>query len=129
MALSEPSTTNQLAESINAILKDIIENKGEDAALTAIVTDFPVVANPVLYQLTKWAIELVAPYFYDFSAEIATKIIIDIQTLDEQSLIRKSLSNLNDAINTGDQNAINKAEDDADTAWGNLIHYDGSATP
>ncbi len=126
--MSDPTTTNKLASTVNEILKGLIEGAGESAIETAAIASQPWLGLPIIKQLFSYAVGWIAKYFYQQAAITATKIIIDVQIKMETSQTYGAFQNLQMAIASGDQVAITKASEDLDKAYGSLIHYDGSAS-
>lgn len=129
-----PQTENRFATIVNRILKSVIEGAGEaeiEALIFALAPEF--FAIPFIGWLAQTVIKFfVGKYghiFYEIAAKTAAKIIVDIQADQESSKTKEKAGKLQDAIEKGDQSAIDKADQDLEDAWGNLIHMDGSAPP
>lgn len=125
--MSTPSTTNQAATVVNNILQNIIEGSGVSVVEAAILIDVPWLGLPIIKQVFEYFLNFVASYIYVDAANTATKIVIDIQVNAEESVVISNFQELQQAIASGDQNAISKASSDLDSAYGSIIHSDGSA--
>jgi hypothetical protein len=124
---SSPTTTNQAASVVNDVLKAIIEGAGVPEVEAAILLQAPWLGLPFIKQFFEWGLNWVASYFYVSAANAATKIVIDVQVNMEQSNVIQSFQNLQMAIASGDQKAIEQASLDLDKSYGALIHSDGAA--
>lgn len=125
--MADPTTNNKAAGVINDILKNIVEGTSVDAIEAAVIIEVPWLGLPFIKQLFEFILSKVASYFYISAANAATKIVIDVQVNLEKSSVISSFQNLQMAVASGDKDAIDKASDDLDKVYGNLIHYDGSA--
>jgi hypothetical protein len=131
--MSDPTTVNKAAEIVSKLLEEIF-SKGEDAVIALILADTAqVVAIPVVGFLWTQVVRAVVPYlgtyFYKQTAIGATKVIIDVQVDGEVSDVKNRFENLQMAVASGDQSAINLASKQLDEAYGSLIHSDGSYSP
>lgn len=131
--MSDPTTVNKTASIVAGILEQLASG-AEDVVIAMILADTAeVVAIPVIGQLwtaiVKLAVNRLGQYFYVNTANIATKIIIDIQVSGEASSANEAFQNLQMAVASGDKNAIKTASDDMDKAYGDLVHDDGSFSP
>lgn len=124
---AEPTTTDQVASAVNDVLKSIIEGAGVTAVEVSVIADVPWLGLPVIKQIFEYFLNLVASYFYVDAANAATKLVIDVQVNLEESKVLNSFQELQQAVASGDQNAIAKASGDLDSAYGSIIHSDGSA--
>ena len=119
-----PQTDNKLASAVASVLKDLIESAAEDVAVTAIVTDYPWVPKPI----AQYFVGLAAKYMYRGAAEVSTRIIIDMQTDQENADVKQAMAALKDAIAKGDQGEIAAQSYRVHNAWARLIHWDGSVS-
>lgn len=131
---SPPRTVNPYAAAVNRILSALIEGAGEGAVETAIYAATPWLSSiPVVSWIwKKIVVHYVAKYghfFYEVAAKLSAKIITHYQANSENSDVKQSGAKLQDAIASGDKDAISKAEQEMEDAWGNLIHMDGAAPP
>ncbi len=126
--MSAPTTTNTLAGMVNSAISEAM-SLGTDAVEAAIIADVPVLGYPGLKQILEWGLSLVEGYFYSQAANAATKLVIDLQVGSEISTVNLAFTNAQQAVASGDPQAIQKASSDLDTAFGNLVHSDGSASP
>jgi len=127
--MADPTTTNQVASVINQILKALIEDTGEGVAETALIAQYPWLGLPFIKQIFEFILSKVSAFFYQAAANLATTIVVDVQTNLEASNANQAFQNLTMAVASGDQAAIQKASDDLSMAYGSLIHYDGAAPP
>lgn len=126
--MANPTTDNKLADFINGIINALIVG-GEAAAEAYIISlDPTILAIPVVKVLIEGGLKYIGGFVYAYLARGATNLVIDIQTNGEQSKAVIAATALQMAIASGDQNVIKKAAQDASTAYGNLIHWDGSTT-
>jgi hypothetical protein len=124
-----PTTNNAAATVANDVLHGLIFDVAVSAAEAAIVAEAPFMANPVLQFIEDEVIKYVAGKIYEALAKGATFAIIDAQTSAEAAAANAATSALKSALTTGDQNAIDKATQDFTSAFGKLVHLDGSASP
>lgn len=127
--MSEPTTVNKTANIVNQILNGLISEAGADAVKAALIVEFPWLGLPFIKQLFSFIVDKVAAIIYKQAAFAATKIIIDMQVNAEVGGVNDAFDNLTMAVASGDQIAIDKASANLSTAYGDLIHYDGSASP
>jgi hypothetical protein len=132
--MSDPTTVNKTAALIDGILQKIIEGAGEDVIVALILADTAnIVAIPVVGVIWKAIVQVVVgkigAYFYIQAANAMTKVIIDIQVGGEENAANQTFQNLQMAVASGDQHAIDQASKDLDAAYGALIHSDGSYSP
>lgn len=125
--MADPVTNNQTASIVNDILKTVIEGGGVTATEAVIIADVPWLGLPIIKQIMELILNKVAAVFYTSAANAATKLIVDIQINQEKSTVLNAFQSLQMAVASGDKDAIAKASDDLDKAYGSIIHYDGSA--
>lgn len=126
--MSDPTTVNKLATVVNDAIKVAMDG-GEVAAEAAMVADLPWLGLPVIRTILSWFLGIVEGYFYSNAAKTATKIVIDLQVSSEVSKTNSYFQKAQDAVKSGDKNAIDVASKNLDAAFAALIHYDGSASP
>ena len=127
--MADPATNNHAASVVNGILKKVIEGTSVDAIEALVIADVPWLGFPVIKQVFEFILNKVAALIYVRAANAATKIVVDIQVNGEESVVLSSFQNLQMAIASGDADAIKKASDNLDEAYGSLIHSDGIAVP
>ena len=126
--ISLPETTNPLATFVDELIKAAIS--GGDVAVEAYLTaQAPFLALPVFEVILNYIITSVGTAVYKNMANIANDIVFDIQTNSENSTVLQAAIAAQAAKASGDQSAIDKANQDLINSLGNLIHSDGSATP
>lgn len=124
-----PTDTNKVATIVNGFLHALV-TLGDDAAeayLTAL--DPGLLGLPIIRDLLDLGVSEIGKYLYTFLATMGTNLIIDIQTHGEESSVISAGVALQMAQGSGDAQAIQKAQNAMVSAWANLIHYDGSASP
>lgn len=129
-----PQTTNPFATAVNRILSALIEGAAEDEVLVLIYATAPTFfAIPIIGWIAKGVVKFVVSnigtYFYQVTAKIVAKIIVNVQAQGENSKVKEKGSALEDALNKGDADAIAKADQEYQDALGDLIHSDGAAPP
>lgn len=122
-----PVTKNTVSSTLNQILKNLIEGRGVDAIEALMIADFPWLALPFVKQIFELCLNYAAKAIYTDAANLTTSIVINIQSSQENDMVKTTLANLEAAIDIGDQNGIAKASQEADIAFGHLIHWDGSS--
>lgn len=127
--MSDPTTVNKTASIVNQILSGLIKGAGADAVKAALIVEQPWLGLPFIKQLFGYIVDKVAAVIYRQVALAATQIIIDVQINSEVGGVNAAFDNLRMAVASGDQAVIDKASNDLSNAYGNLIHYDGSASP
>jgi hypothetical protein len=123
--LSGPQTENKAAAVIAGILKNLIEGAAEDLALVAFMADVPWMPKPI----AEFIVGTFGKYFYKGAAEVSTKIIITIQAQTENVTVKACSKKLDEALASGDKDAIERASVNLEYAWSSLIHWDGSFHP
>lgn len=131
---SAPKTENRVATIINKALSALINDAGEAEVEALIIAAAPAFfAIPIIGWISRQFVHLIvskfAWAFYEVAAKLATRIVVNIQANMENSDVKDKGSKLEDAIKSGDENAIAKADQDLEDSWGNLIHMDGAAPP
>jgi hypothetical protein len=122
-----PQDTDVVAEVLNRFLKAIATG-GATAAEIYVKSLAPgVLTLPIISQLLDFGISEITNVLYGFLANSITAIVIDIQTSGEKSGVVNASTALTLAQASGDINAIQTATNNLVQAWGNLIHWDGSA--
>ncbi len=101
----------------------------DDALETALIADQPWLGLPIIKQIFEFILHNLSDKIYRQAAMAATKLIVDYQVNREEASVVNTFDNLQMAIASGDQDAINKASKDLDDAYGSLIHSDGAAPP
>ena len=127
--MSAPDTTNQPATDANKFLHEIIFGVAVKAAEAEIIAAAPVMGLPILKQLDEVALQIIAQKIYEALAQGATFAIIDAQTSIEAAAANQAATVLKTALSGDDPNAIETATQNFESAFGKLIHYDGSANP
>lgn len=122
-----PTTTNPTATIANSVLHTLIYDVAVKAAEAEIIQAAPFMAAPVLKQIDELVLGYIAGKIYEKLALGATFVIIDSQTSQEAAAAHTAAAALTTALQSGDAGAITKAKADFTKAFGNLIHYDGSA--
>lgn len=125
--MSDPTTVNQTATVVNDVIKAIIEGAGVTEVEAIAVAEAPWLALPFVHWIFMLGLNWVAKYFYTSAANAATKIVIDVQVNIEKSKVLNSFQELQQAIASGDNDAIALASKDLSSAYGSLIHSDGAA--
>ncbi len=125
--MSSVNLDNKTASIVNQILKGLIEGSGEDLIIALAIGEQPWLGLPFIKQIFTYIVGIVGKYIYIQAAHVATAIVIDIQTAGEASATNDAYQNLQVAILSGDETAINKASGDLDEAYANLVNFDGSS--
>jgi hypothetical protein len=126
--MSAPSTDNAVADFFNNIISALI--KGGDVAAEAYITtlDPAILALPPVALLVDQGVQYLGQIVNAYVAKGLTSIVIDVQTKGEESSCLQAALALQEAINKGDQDAINQAVQNASNAYGSLIHWNGSSS-
>ena len=121
-----PTTTNEAAVFFDGLVQAMITG-GEDVAKAYILTTpAAFLEGPVIDVFTNWILDGLADAVYQQTANLVTKVVIDIQTDVEKSEIADAVASVVAAKVVGDPNALAKAYVQFDSAVANLIHSDGS---
>jgi hypothetical protein len=123
-----PVTVNPISTIVNSAISAALQG-GEVAIQAAITAEVPFLGLPIISTVFGWALSYVEGYFYTYTADAVTKLVIDIQVNSEESVASQTFSYLQTAIASGDPNAISAASTALDSAYAGLINYDGSASP
>lgn len=121
------TTDNTLADMVNSAISDAL-TLGEGVVEAAIIADLPILGYPGFKQLLELILGWVEGYFLTQASDAATKIVIDIQVNAEESTVTQAFKGAQQAIQSGDANAITQASQNLDSAFGSIIHSDGSAS-
>ena len=126
--IAPPETTNLLATFVDDCIKAAIS--GGDIALEAYLTvQLPFLAQPQLQWIMDQIIGAIGTSIYKNVANVANKIVFDIQTNGENSVVVQASQAAQAAQSSGDPNAIATTTATLVNAIGNLVHSDGTATP
>ena len=108
---SSPTTSNSVANEVNAIIKGI-ENTCVPLMETAIITAIPALGLPVVKQITEEIEQIISNYLTKYAEEAADFEVIDLQVSNEESNLSK------------------KGQSDADfqSSQSALVHDDGTGT-
>lgn len=112
---------------VNSAISDAL-TLGEGVVEAAIIADLPILGYPGFKQLLELILGWVEGYFLTQASDAATKIVIDIQVNAEESTVTQAFKGAQQAIQSGDANAITQASQNLDSAFGSIIHSDGSAS-
>lgn len=125
--MSEPTTVNQDAVIVNSIVKAAIEKIADPLIESAFFADFPWLDLPVIRDIFIYLIGFAGNYFYRYTAQTATALVISLQTAGQASIASKAIDTLRKAIAINDAAAIQSATDAFNAAMADLVHYNGSA--
>lgn len=126
--MADPTTVNEAATIVNQLILGAI-NVDVEALEAAAIAEDPWLGLPFIKQIFEFFLNKLSGKIYAQAAMAATKLVIDYQVNREESTAVNSFDNLQMAVASGDQNAINKASSDLDAAYGAIIHSDGAAPP
>ncbi len=123
--MASPQKENQQAKSVAGFIS------GGFSILKSIVIK---IAEGQIPWLNVWPIkqifEFIVSRFFKKAESItidhATGAVIDSQVEKQTTTAEAKKENLQNAIKTGNQDEIKKAEDEFDKAYEDLVHYDGS---
>lgn len=124
-----PTPTNGAATIANNVLHTLIFDVAVKAAQAALEAEFPWLRLIIVHQLEESLINIIADQIYQELAKGVTFAIIDVQVNAEAAAVNKAKENLINALKGDNVDAVTKATNDFESAFGKLIHYDGSATP
>lgn len=124
-----PTTTNKTATFADQVIHAAIFDVAVKAAEVELIASFPILGAPIIKQLDESLLNIVADAIYQTLAKSVTFVIIDAEVSIEAAAANKAEQNLKTALEGNDANAINQATSDFENAFGNLVHFDGSATP
>lgn len=124
-----PTANNQIAQFLNELTNALMT--GGVAAAEAYVQslDPALLAIPIVAWFVDEGISYLGSILSVAAQKVITGLVIDIQTNGEESAVLTSATELALAQGSGDPNAVQNAINDAITAWGSLIHWDGTAPP
>jgi hypothetical protein len=122
-----PTSTDLTANFVNGLVGAFIS--GDVTVVEAYIgAQVPVLEAPVVSLFTNEIITLIANAIKKNVSEIATAIVIDIQTNGEESAVNETFKNYQAAKLTGNQDEITAAQQAFINAAASLAHSDGSAT-
>lgn len=122
-----PTTINKPAETVNAVLKVVVDT-GINAARVAAISAEPWLGLPVISQLFSFFLGKLESYLYKTMADYATFTVIDLQTGSELQDFNNAAATLKLAQSQGDLSAITKARNDFKASLGKLVRWDGSTS-
>lgn len=127
--MADLNTINQTATAADKAIHSLIFDVAVRAAESEIIAMAPAMGWPILKQIDEAILNFVAGKIYEKLSLGATFAIIDSQTSIEAKVANDAAASLRSAIQIGDQDAINHATTDFKSAFGKLVHLDGSAAP
>lgn len=124
-----PTTINKSLGEVESVINEALMSGAAPVAIRLIS------AIPQLSWLNIWPISSIFSYIVNFVFQkmsvffqvLGIRLVINIQTAEEQSVYLKAEGELRAAMLTGDPNAIAKAKQAANDAINSLVHYDGSS--
>lgn len=126
--MGSPTQTNSFAQLVVDIISGLIEGVGAQALEATAEIDIPLLAAPVIKQVFEFVVEKELAKISIGVEQGAVTIIFNIQTDNEVSRAIKATLALKAAKAKGDPNEIKQADDDADKAYQDLIHWDGTVS-
>lgn len=124
-----PTTTNHAATVANQVLHAMIFDVAVKAAEAELIAMAPILGAPIIKQLDECLLNIIADKIYTALAQGVTFAIIDAQTSAEAAAANTARDHLITALQGNDPHAVETATTNFETAFGRLIHYDGSANP
>lgn len=97
-----------------------------DAIESYLKVQFPFLSLPVVNEILHMILKELESMELTQIERVATFMIVDLQTGQEQSALASSASVLAAAQATGDKNAIDQATENFRKAFASLVHFDGS---
>ena len=124
-----PTTTNEIAEIINQVISAFMS--GGEAAAEAYLTalDPALLALPPIAWLMDEGVGYLGQILSVAGQKFVDSIVIDIVSNQEKSSVITTATAFQFALGSGNQAAITQASQNLSTAYANLIHWDGNATP
>lgn len=124
-----PTANNQIAEFLDQFINALVT--GGEVAAEAYITslDPALLAVPIIKWFVDQGVQYLGKLLSVATQKVITGLVIDIQTNGEESAVLTSATALALAQGSGDPAAVQNAVNDAIKAWGELIHWDGSAQP
>ena len=122
-----PAPQNHAANLINKILEVAIMDVGVRLAKAAAVAELPFLGWPGISQVFDYLLQKIGRYFYLGGAQFATFNIIDAQIRGELGAVNEVIPELQRAIESGDPEAIKKAEEEFKKRYADLIRSNGEA--
>lgn len=120
-----PPTGNPVVDVVDSIINDAIMVVAVNAAIAAALAAQPWLGLPIINQLFRAACNVVFGRVNYYTQQAAAFAIIDAQTNHEAAAYQQALTNLRNAINSGDPNAIATTRATLQQALAVLIHLDG----
>lgn len=126
--MADASTVNKIGQAVADVIKEVDEGIAPPIIIAAIIAQNPIWGLWGLKWILTKFVTWVGTYFYKYSAQATTKVIIDIQINGENSMAHNAADELKAADESGDPDAQAKALDDFAKAYAALVHTDGSVT-
>lgn len=121
-------TTDQTASTADQTVGNIVSST-ESPIDSAIIAAVPALATPVLKQIWEGVLHVLFIQIGNFLGEFTGFVVIDVQ---QYIALKKAVSAqlaFNQAIASGNTDAINQASDALDQAVAPVLHYIGSVNP
>ncbi len=123
-----PTTVNKTLGTAETIINDVVM-KGLDPVTVQLVSSIPQLSFLRVWPLSvlfQWLVDWIYKGLSYVMQVTGVKLIVTIQTSQEQGVYLHAEGALRAALLTGDKDAISKAKTTMDAAIDSLVHYDGS---
>lgn len=120
-----PVKINPLGDFLNRIVAMLITGISAPLIISFAYTQLPWLQLPIIKQIFEHIINKYAGKFSFGVQDGVISIVIDSQVGAELNATVTSLAKLQQAQKSGDENARQKAIDEAMDKWGDLIHHGG----
>lgn len=121
-------TTDTPASRADRTVQDILRDLVPVLENLAIAAQ-PVLGAPILRQVWQTFFEWLMGLAGGALGLVAGYVVMDVQKAQALAAAGQALANLNKAKQSGDQDAINAADQAADDAAADVLHYVGSVQP
>lgn len=116
---------NPIIKTADEIIQELIENYGLKALEAAQVSAFPPLGWPVISNILDYFEKQEAVVIEKKLVSLIAKGIVQITTDSEDAAYTKAVTDIHAAVAAGDQNALEKASNDFNSALDNLVGWDG----
>jgi hypothetical protein len=126
---AEPTTTDASAQGVDEFIHDAVFDLVTKGVRADMVADFPILGFPIVSTLFGGVLDAIAGRISTRLGRLGIYGVIDKQTGAERANFQAGVVGLHVAQASGKPETIERAREKFRENLGNLVHYDGSATP
>lgn len=119
---TNPASINPVVDAADVVTAGLFRVASE-AAIVAIDAEVPFLADPGIREIVKLVVDDISNKISEALQQAAAFGIIDAQTNAEAAAYQNAKAALLAAKSSGDKNAIDKANQDFDSTFASIVHW------